>query len=160
MNGIEVPLELCQECGQCCHFVSPRLLSPFASRSDLPLPAPFLARSGRPTLKADKRDGVPVWTCSLFDRDTGRCLDHPDHPLDCRIYPLVLYFDGRARIGLDLSCPFASMKSRDWFRERAVGLADTFWAGLSKKDREGLIPLLKEDAADCVDPLVELALFP
>jgi Fe-S-cluster containining protein len=157
MNGIEVPLELCRECGQCCHFITPRHLSPFASRDTAHLPAELLSRSGSPSLVPDSKEGIPVWTCSLFDRPSGRCLDHPDHPLDCRIYPLVLYFDDRARIGLDLSCPFTSKKPRIWFLEKADELAHTFWSKLSNQEREILLPLLKEDAGPSVDPLVDLA---
>ncbi len=160
MNGIEVPLELCRECGQCCHFIAPRHLSPLASRGGEPLPEELLSRSGHPSLVSDSKNGIPVWTCSLFDRPSGRCLDHPGHPLDCRIYPLVLFFDDRARIGLDLSCPFTAMKPRSWFLEKAGELAQTFWSDLSTENREILLPLLKEDAGPSVDPLLDLATGP
>ena len=104
-------------------------MTPFAARGETSfLPRDFNP-SGEPLdmIKGD-REGFPVWTCSRFEESSASCRSWPDHPLDCRIYPLVFTLEGEEPfIALDTSCPFANQKPLTWFKEKALELRDCRW---------------------------------
>jgi len=84
-------------------------------------------------------EGLPVWTCSRLEESSASCRSWPDHPLDCRIYPLVFTLDkGVAFIALDTTCPYAGQKPLSWFQEKARDLRDRFWNVWSASQKEAL----------------------
>ncbi|AKS22910.1 MAG: Hypothetical protein C75L2_00010034 [Leptospirillum sp. Group II 'C75'] len=140
MPFLDVPHTLCQSCRQCCHFLSPPEMTPFAGRGELSLLPLAFNPSGEP-LRMIKGDceGLPVWTCSRLEESSASCRSWPDHPLDCRIYPLVFTLDkGVAFIALDTTCPYAGQKPLSWFQEKARDLRDRFWNVWSASQKEAL----------------------
>jgi|UniRef100_A0A7C3QTP0 Fe-S-cluster containining protein len=134
MIQVDVPHALCQSCRQCCHFMTPPEMTPFASR--LPsnpeqtdaLPPEFRVSGISLSLSPGHREGLTVWTCTLLDEEKAVCGAWPGHPLDCRIYPLVFTLDqGDPWIALDSTCPFSSHRPKDWFLEKALEIRDQYW---------------------------------
>ncbi|MHB1606947.1 MAG: YkgJ family cysteine cluster protein [Leptospirales bacterium] len=164
MIQIDVPHELCQECRQCCHFVTPPFLTPYVSRqprSPGTLPDPFLSRSGDPLLFPSTIENMPVWTCSILDPGAFRCRDWGSHPLDCRIYPLVFIMkSGKPGIGLDPSCPFSTRHERSWFETKARQIRDEIWSGWTEEQKRNLLPFFKTDSFPDLLFLLALPLAP
>ena len=164
MIRIDVPHALCQECRQCCHFVAPPFLAPYASRStEMPptLPGAFLSRSGLPVLSPAVKDTIPVWTCSILDPDAFVCRDWPDHPLDCQIYPLVFFSEsGVPKIGLDPSCPYSNHQPLAWFEEKARQIRETIWSKWTVEQKRTLLPFFSTDSFPGLIPLLSLSDVP
>ncbi len=161
MIRIDVPHALCNECRQCCHFVAPPFLTPYASRGleeATALSEDFRSRSGLPTLSPDVKNEIPVWTCSILNGSDYVCRDWPDHPLDCRIYPLVFYSEGNSsKIGLDPSCPYSNRQPLTWFGEKARQIREEVWSGWTDEQKRTLLPFFRTDAFPDLIPLLSLS---
>lgn len=150
MIRIDVPEELCQSCRQCCHFVAPPFLTPYTSR--LPrfpgiLPDGFQSRSGDPVLSPSTNNGVAVQKCSFLEADSFSCRDWGEHPLDCRIYPLVFCMkSNEPGIGLDPSCPFSARHALPWFEMKARQIRDDLWTGWTPEQKKALLPFFRTDS--------------
>ncbi len=70
--------------------------------------ASFEVETGLGCVKAiGSRSGAP---CPYLD-EAGRCTIYPRRPLDCRLWPVMMYYDfetGDRVVYLDLDCPAAS----------------------------------------------------
>ncbi len=135
---LPVPGDLCRECGLCCRFSDPEVLTPWAARPsvDAPLPVQFLAKRPIGLVDAVGRMDLPVLACDAFSAPSGHCSLWGAHPADCRLYPLVLvHRDGGFLLALDPDCPYASREPRTFFKLWAERFRDREWVSLGPSDR-------------------------
>ncbi|MCL4461185.1 MAG: YkgJ family cysteine cluster protein [Nitrospirae bacterium] len=140
MPLLDVPHTLCQSCRQCCHFFLPPEMTPFASREESGhLPPEFHPTKEPIALLVGTREGFPVSTCSRLEESSFSCRSWPEHPLDCRIYPLVFTIEqGEPFIALDTTCPYAAEKPASWFQEKAMELRDRYWNAWTIEHKKAL----------------------
>ena len=134
---LPVPAEICRNCGLCCRFSDPEVLTPWTTRigEEGNLPIPF--RASRPIHLTNGTGlmGLPVWQCSALDNQGFLCSLWEGHPADCRLYPLVLVRRaGTFLLALDMDCPFSSHVPRAFFTEWASRFRDEEWSRLSEPD--------------------------
>lgn len=140
MPLLDVPHALCQSCRQCCHFLAPPEMTPFASRTETGhIPVEFNPTGEAIGMVKENREGFLVWTCSRLDATSATCRSWPEHPLDCRIYPLVFTLDGGDPfIALDTTCPYTLQKPLTFFQEKALELRDQYWNHWTEPQKKAL----------------------
>jgi len=154
-----IPQAFCQECRLCCRFLEPDRQTPFSSRHDLRpiLPGSFRGKTD-PELLPVRVDEFELWQCNLLDESSWSCKTWPDHPLDCRIYPLLLVLhEGSPWLGIDTNCPYSPKIPKETLEQKAYEIRHSYWdklgafsksalkAHLEKESTEGVIPILPLD---------------
>lgn len=163
MVVLPVPPELCAECGLCCRFSDPEVLTPWATRN---LPAgtlPLLFQGSGPIHLAEGRGrmDLPAHVCSALDGGSYRCTLWDAHPADCRIYPLVLVRrNGGFSLALDPDCPFSSRVSREFFREWALRFREEEWSLLTGLEISRIAELAAREDRPSYEEILALSPFP
>ncbi len=155
---LPIPQAFCQECRLCCRFLEPDRLTPFSSRPELRpiLPEGFRGKTD-PDLTLVRVDEIDLWQCTLLDESSWSCSSWPNHPFDCRIYPLVLILrEGSPWLGVDTNCPFSLHIHRDSLQEKALSIKDTDWKNLTDTVKSTLIAHLGKEFTDGVLPILSL----
>ncbi|MDO8603187.1 MAG: phosphatidylglycerol lysyltransferase domain-containing protein [Candidatus Omnitrophota bacterium] len=103
------PSKICLSCDVCCRFLDKNAgLAPVFLPHEITLKIkPFLGKSGRVRLKSCK----DIYACPFFKIKNNKCAIYPKRPLDCRLYPFAIMFDGKREeiiLGIDKKCPFSA----------------------------------------------------
>ncbi len=158
MVVLPVPGDLCRECGLCCRFSDPSVLTPWAVRpGGESLPPPF--RPPRPVGLAPGfgRMDLPVLVCDALSSDSYRCAFWGRHPADCRLYPLVLvYRDGGFLLALDTDCPFVAQESQSFFLTWATRFREEEWTRLGPDEIPPLVDLARSEDRPHYRPVLPL----
>ncbi|MDA8060418.1 MAG: YkgJ family cysteine cluster protein [Leptospirillum sp.] len=155
---LTIPQSFCQECRLCCRFLEPDRQTPFASRPDLGsiLPENFQG-APNPELIPVRIEEFDLWQCALLEESSWSCRSWPKHPLDCRIYPLlIILHEGSPWLGIDTNCPFSIHLSQETLHEKAETIRHNEWPQLSAQARTKLITHLEKESAEGVLPLLPL----
>ncbi len=148
MVVLPVPEALCRECGLCCRFSDPEVLTPWATRPEGETLLPALFRAERPIalVSGTGKMNLPVQVCDAFDPSTSRCTLWGRNPADCRLYPLVLVVrNGFFLLALDPDCPFSQKKPFSYFLEWAERFRDLEWSRLREEEISRLLPLAEAE---------------
>ncbi|MDA8111805.1 MAG: YkgJ family cysteine cluster protein [Nitrospiraceae bacterium] len=142
MVVLPVPGHLCRECGLCCRFSDPSVLTPWAVRPGADtLPPPFRPPKPLALIPGAGRMDLPVLVCDALSSDSYRCAFWGSHPADCRLYPLVLvYRDGGFLLALDPDCPFSAREPHSFFLDWATRFREEEWKRLPR----AAVPVLSE----------------
>lgn len=155
---LAIPHAFCQECRLCCRFIEQDRQTPFSSRPGLRpiLPDVFRGKTD-PDLTLVRIDEFDLWQCSLLDPSSWNCSSWPNHPLDCKIYPLVLILhEGSPWLGIDTNCPFSLHISREILQQKASAIKSTDWARIPAPAKSALIVHLEKEGVDGVVPILSL----
>ncbi len=102
-------------------------------------------------------DEFDLWQCSLLDPSSWNCSSWPNHPLDCKIYPLVLILhEGSPWLGIDTNCPFSLHILREILQQKAAAIKSTDWARIPAPAKSALIVHLEKEGVDGVVPILSL----
>jgi len=148
MVVLPVPGEICRECGLCCRFSDPEVLTPWAIRNPEKGRLPALFEGSRPIHLSwgEGRMGLSSWICSGLDSKEYRCSLWGGHPADCRLYPLLLVRrSGVFTLVLDTDCPFSSRADPSFFVRWACKFRDEEWSSLTERDLQKIAPLADQE---------------
>ncbi|MCM8783751.1 MAG: phosphatidylglycerol lysyltransferase domain-containing protein [Candidatus Omnitrophica bacterium] len=117
-----IPQEICLKCEVCCRFIdefSP--WAPFILKGEIDkykcykfLPS-FINSYGINLRGIKNRN---FYVCPFFNSNQKKCLIYNERPLDCRLYPFVLFYNEdytEVHLGIDLQCPYLRDKDMNIF---------------------------------------------
>jgi|GEM_PF-199086 len=113
-----IPQEFCLKCEICCRFTekfSP--WAPFILREEIDnftLNLPSFIKSYGINIMLKKENNFYI--CPFFDISQNKCTYYRMRPLDCRLYPFILFYDQsytKIMLGIDSQCPYIREKDRN-----------------------------------------------